>query len=62
MFKECSKHNIVPFIITDDYKLYYYRGLKEWNNQKGFLIDTCLSTQDTFKKYLDYFEINFISE
>lgn len=49
MFKECLKHNIVPFIIDEDLKLYYYRGLKEWNNEKGYLIDTCLAAQDKFK-------------
>lgn len=57
MFKECLKHNIVPFIIYDDIKLFYYRGLKEWENEKGFLKDTCLSAQDKFKAYLDYFKI-----
>ncbi len=57
MFKECLKHNIVPFIIDEQHKLYYYRGLREWNNERGFLIDTCLSAQDQFKRYLDYFRI-----
>ena len=59
MFKECLKNNIVPFIIDDEIKLFYYRGLKEWNNEKGFLIDTCLSAQDKFRKYLDYFRIDY---
>lgn len=59
MFKECLKNNIVPFIIFDDLKLFYYRGLNEWNNEKGYLIDTCLSAQDRFKTYLDYFKINY---
>ncbi len=59
MFKECLKHNIVPFILDEDLKLYYYRGLKEWNNEKGYLIDTCLAAQDKFKKYLEYFEIEY---
>lgn len=58
MFKECLKNNIVPFIINDDLKLYYYRGIKEWNNQKGYLLDTCLTAQDQYKKYLDYFRIS----
>ena len=58
MFKECLKNNIVPFIIDDEIKLFYYRGLKEWNNEKGYLTDTCLSAQDKFKAYLDYFKIN----
>ena len=57
MFKECLKYNIVPFIIEDNLKLYYYRGLKEWNNEKGFLTDTCLTAQDKYKAYLDYFRI-----
>lgn len=59
MFKECLKHNIVPFIIEDNIKIYYYRGLKEWNNEKGFLTDTCLSAQDKYKAYLDYFRIAY---
>ena len=59
MLKECLKHNIVPFIIEDDIKLFYYRGLKEWSAEKGYLIDTCLSQQDKFKKYLEYFRIEF---
>lgn len=57
MFKECLKNNIVPFIIDDEIKLFYYRGLKEWKNEKGYLTDTCLSAQDKFKAYLDYFKI-----
>lgn len=59
MLKECLKHNIVPFIVEDDIKMFYYRGLKKWNSEKGFLIDTCLSQQDKFKKYLEYFRIEF---
>ena len=59
MFKECLKHNIVPFIIEDKIKMFYYRGLKEWNQEKGYLADTCLSAQDTFKHYLDYFRIHY---
>jgi len=57
MFKECLKNNIVPFIIQDDWKLYYYRGLKEWKNERGFLRDTCLTAQDRYKVYLEYFRI-----
>ena len=57
MFKECLKYNIVPFIIEDDLKMFYYRGLKEWDNEKGYLIDTCLTAQDKYKAYLDYFRI-----
>lgn len=59
MFKECLKYNIVPFIIEDNLKLYYYRGLKEWNNEKGYLTDTCLTAQDRYKAYLDYFRIEY---
>ena len=59
MFKECLKYNIVPFIIEDNLKLFYYRGLKEWNKEKGFLTDTCLTAQDRYKKYLDYFRIGY---
>ena len=59
MFKECLTNNIVPFIIEDEIKMYYYRGLREWQNEKGFLINTCLSAQDKYKKYLDYFKINY---
>ena len=59
LFKECLRHNIVPFIIEDDIKMYYYRGLKEWSNERGYLRDTCLSAQDKFKKYLDYFRVPY---
>ncbi len=59
LFKECLKNNIVPFIITEDLKFFYYRGLAQWNKQKGYLTDTCLTAQDKFKKYLDYFKIKY---
>ena len=59
MFKECLKHQIVPFIIEDNLKMFYYRGLKEWYNEKGYLIDTCLTAQDRYKTYLDYFRIKY---
>ncbi len=59
LFKECLKNNIVPFIIEDELKMFYYRGLKEWNNEKGYLLDTCLTAQDRFKAYLDYFRIEY---
>lgn len=59
MFKECLKYNIVPFIIEDTLKLFYYRGLKEWNNERGYLRDTCLTAQDKYKVYLDYFRIKY---
>lgn len=59
MFKECLKYNIVPFIIEDNLKMFYYRGLKEWNNERDYLVDTCLTAQDRYKTYLDYFRINY---
>ena len=59
MFKECLKYNIVPFIIEEDLKLYYYRGLKEWDNLQGYLTDTCLTAQDRYKANLDYFRIKY---
>lgn len=59
LLKECLKHNIVPFIIDENLKMFYYRGLSEWQNEKGYLIDTCLTAQDKFKKYLDYFRIPY---
>ena len=59
MFKECLKYNIVPFIIEDNLKMFYYRGLKEWDNEKGYLTDTCLTAQDQYKAYLDYFRIPY---
>lgn len=59
MFKECLKYNIVPFIIEENLKLYYYRGLKEWNQEKGYLTDTCLTAQDKYKAYLDFFRIEY---
>lgn len=59
LFKECLKNNIVPFIIEDDLKMFYYRGLHEWNNEHGYLMDTCLTAQDRFKAYLDYFRIKY---
>ena len=57
LFRECLKHGIVPFIIDERHKLYYYRGLKEWQRERGYLMDTCLSAQDQFKAVLDYFRI-----
>ena len=59
MFKECLKYNIVPFIIEDNLKMFYYRGLKEWYREKGYLRDTCLTAQDKYKAYLDYFRIKY---
>lgn len=59
MFKECLKHNIVPFIITEELKMYYYRGIKNWKDERGFLRDTCLTGQDAMKATLDYFGIKY---
>lgn len=59
LFKECLKYNIVPFIIDDHLKMFYYRGLKEWDYEKGYLIDTCLSAQDKYKADLNYFRIAY---
>ena len=55
MFKECLKNNIVPFIIQDADKLFYYRGLKEYKNEKGYLADTCLNAQDQYIKMIEYY-------
>ena len=55
VFKECLKNNIVPFIILDKDKLFYYRGLKEYKNEKGYLIDTCLNAQDQYKEMIKYY-------
>ena len=56
--KECLRHNVTPFIIEDYKKYYYYRGLAEWRNEKGWLIDTCLDGQDTFVRILDMLDIH----
>lgn len=60
MFKECLANGIVPFIITEDLKLFYYRGLREWGHVNGYLTDTCLAAQDNYKALLDYFKIQYI--
>ena len=59
MFKECLAASIVPFIITDELKMFYYRGLREWPRVRGYLLDTCLTAQDLFKSLLDYFKIKY---
>lgn len=59
MFKECLRNGITPFIISDDIKQYYYRGLNEWKNEPGYLMDTCLTAQDRFKEYMDYFGLEY---
>lgn len=58
-FKECLKNNIVPFIIFDDKKMFYYRGLQNWDGEHDWLIDTCLNGQDTVKSFLKYFNIPY---
>ena len=59
IFKECLANNIVPFIIDEDLKLFYYKGLQEWKTVKEYLLNTCLTAQDSYKKVLQYFEIDF---
>ena len=59
MFKECLANGIVPFIITEELKLFYYRGLREWGHVNGYLTDTCLSAQDSYKALLNYFKIKY---
>lgn len=59
MFKECLASCIVPFIITEELKMYYYRGLHNWPIIKGYLLDTCLTAQDNYKALLDYFKIKY---
>lgn len=57
MFKECLANGIVPFIITDELKMFYYRGLREWDHINEYLTDTCLAAQDNYKSVMDYFRI-----
>lgn len=59
MFKECLRSGIVPFIITDELKTFYYRGLREWGHIDGYLTDTCLTAQNQYKSALDYFRISY---
>lgn len=59
LFKECLANGIVPFIITDDLKMFYYRGLQRWPEVKEYLTDTCLTAQDNYKAILDYFKIKY---
>lgn len=59
MFKECLRCGVVPFIITDELKMFYYRGLREWGHIDGYLTDTCLMAQDNYKAVLDYFRIKY---
>ena len=62
LFKECLRNGIVPFIIDEELKMFYYRGLHEWKQERGYLRDTCLAAQDRFKAYLDYFRIPYESQ
>ena len=59
LFKECLRNNIVPFIITDKIKIFYYKGLNEWPKNHERLTDTCLAAQDQMKAVLDYFKISY---
>lgn len=59
MFKECLANGFVPFIITEELKMFYYRGLREWSNLRGYLLETCLAAQDNYKAMLDYFKIKY---
>ena len=59
LFKECLRYGFVPFVIDESLKMFYYRGLNEWRNEEGFLIDTCYAAQDKFKSWLDYFKISY---
>lgn len=59
LFKECLKNGVVPFIIDDNVKMFYYRGLQNWQTERAYLTDTCLAAQDTFKKYMNYFRIEY---
>ena len=59
LFKECLRNGIVPFLIDEDLKIYYYRGLHEWRNERGYLTGICLAAQDKFKAWLDYFRVPY---
>ena len=59
LFKECLRHNYIPFVIDDNLKMFYYRGLSEWKREEGYLLETCGAAQDIFKKWLDYFRIEY---
>jgi hypothetical protein len=59
MFKECLANNFVPFIIIDELKMFYFRGLQQWPNIKGYLRDTCLTAQDKYKAMLEYYKVEY---
>jgi len=58
-FKECLRHGIIPFTIDEEIKMFYYRGLNEWNETRGYLIDTCKTGQDKYKRMLNVYDISF---
>ncbi len=59
MFKECLAQGVVPFIVTDEIKMFYYRGLQEWGHINEYLTDTCLAAQDDYKVILDRLQIAY---
>lgn len=59
MFRECLRNGHVPFIISDDLKLFYYNGLRQWCTARGYLMETCLAAQNSFKRLLDKFRISY---
>lgn len=59
LFWQCLQNGIVPFIITEELRLFYYRGLQNWGETNGYLRDTCLTAQDHYKALLDYFKVPY---
>ena len=59
MFWQCLQAGVVPFIITEDLRLFYYRGIQNWGQANGYLTDTCITAQDEYKALLDYFRIKY---
>lgn len=62
MFRECLRNNLIPFIIDERHKQFYYRGLKEFSVVRGYLLDTCLSSQDTYREWIKYFHDELIGD
>ena len=58
LFKECLRCGVLPFVISDEMKYFYYRGLQQWSHVRGYLTDTCLAAQDEFRRWLAYFRID----
>ncbi len=58
LFKECLRCGVLPFVITDELKIFYYRGLQQWSQVRGYLTDTCRTAQDEFRRWLAYFRID----